>query len=70
MQRCKDPYFQRIRDTGPCIPFEKWKVQAALMKFNAEMEYVGIDNPLGEDCLYEKEWINHYLEGETCLIPA
>ena len=29
-----------------------------------------LDDSLGEDCLYEKEWIEYYLEGETCLIPA
>jgi hypothetical protein len=70
MKRCKDPHFQRIRDTSPNTPFTKENVQEALLAFNITMDYVGIDNPLGEDCLYEKKWINHYLQGETCLIPA
>ena len=70
MQRSKAPHTQRIRDTGPVVPFTVENVQEALSAFNQNMDYVGIDDPLGERCLYEKEWINHYLEGETCLIPA
>jgi hypothetical protein len=70
MQRSKAPHTQRIRDTGPIVPFTKENTQEALRVFNQTMDYVGIDNPLGEDCLYEKDWINHYLQGETCLIPV
>ena len=69
MKRCKAQNLQ-IGDMEPWGNFTEHRVRSALIEFNRKMDYVGIDDPLGKDCLYEKEWINHYLEGETCLIPA
>lgn len=69
MKRCKAQH-QRIREREPWADFAMLNVEEALKEFNQKMDYVGIDNPLGEDCLYEKLWINHYLQGETCPILA
>ncbi len=60
----------RIGDKELWLGFEVSEVRAALEIFNNKMNYIGEDNPLGEACLFEKEWIDYYLEGETCLIPA
>jgi len=36
------------------IPFDREHVRNALRAFNAHSPYPGTDNPLGEDCLFEK----------------
>jgi len=61
MKRCKDKHVARIRAYEPWAEFTRQNVQEALANFNQGLLYEGIDNPLGEDCLYEKEWINYYL---------
>ena len=70
MKRCKPLQSQRIPHDGPVVPFVEDRVIDALDAFNRSMDYVGIDDPLGEDCLYEKLWINYYLKGETWPIPV
>jgi hypothetical protein len=57
MKRCKQEHVVRLREIETWAAFEPENVQAALEHFNRGMPYVGIDNPLGEACLYEKEWI-------------
>lgn len=61
MKRCKDQHVERIRAYEPWARLTRQNVQAALVVFNAGMPYEGVDNPLGEDCIYEREWINYYL---------
>lgn len=56
MKRCKARNL-KIGEYEPWAEFTPENVRAALQKFNAGMDYQGIDNPLGEPCLYEKEWI-------------
>ena len=60
MKRCKAGNL-RIGEYEPWAAYTPENVQAALVEFNQANNYQGIDAPLGEDCLYEREWINHYL---------
>lgn len=65
MKRCKGKHVQRIRSYEPWAEFTRQNVQDALANFNRGLPYEGIDNPLGEDCLYEKEWVEYYLANLT-----
>lgn len=69
MKRCKAQHL-RIGRNEPWGPFEPLHLEMALSVFNGQVDYAGIDNPLGEPCLFEKTWIDYYLQGETCSIPA
>lgn len=69
MKRCKARHVERIRSYEPWAKFTRQNVQEALANFNRGLPYEGIDNPLGEDCLYEKEWIDYYLKGRTAVRP-
>jgi len=65
MKRCKTKnlYMGEVEPWGAFTPDN---VEVALKHFNLSVDYAGEDNPLGESCLYEKDWIDHYLEGESC----
>lgn len=39
------------------IPFNEPNVRHTLAEFNNRIRYVGIDDPLGEPCIYEKDWL-------------
>lgn len=60
MKRCKAG-----KDKGwngeTYIPFDRESVRRALEHHNATHPYPGSDDPLGEDCIYEKDWIEEYL---------
>ena len=43
------------------VPFNHNEVRNALTRFNRLMSYPAADNPLGAETIYEKEWIEHYL---------
>jgi hypothetical protein len=61
MKRCKKQNIERLSQIETWKAFTRESVREELKAFNQTMEYQGIDDPLGEDCLYEKEWIEWYL---------
>lgn len=62
MKRCKHGQVERISKFETWKPFIRVNVEGELQSFNQGMPYLGIDNPLGDECIYEKQWINWYLE--------
>lgn len=61
-KRCKARH-QRLANVEDWLPWTPDSVRAALTEFNGEQHtYLADDNPLGEPCLYEREWIDYYLE--------
>ena len=62
MKRCKQG--KTVSWNGEkYIPYVQSEVERSLAKFNRFMPYPAGDNPLGEACIYEKQWIEHYLNG-------
>jgi hypothetical protein len=47
------------------VPFNHNEIRAALSRFNRLMSYPAADDPLGADCIYEKTWIEHYLNARS-----
>ena len=43
------------------VPFERDVVRDTLARFNQSTAYPAIDDPLGAETIYEKAWINRYL---------
>ena len=62
MKRCKKQHVERLSQIEPWAAFTPENISKVLEGFNQDMPYQGNDNPLGEVCLFEKEWINYYLE--------
>ena len=60
MKRCKNGKTEGWNGEN-YVPFEREVVRDTLERFNQTMSYPAADDPLGAETIYEKEWIECYL---------